>query len=117
MAGPQAQRPISHTEGASAIRGLRTADLSQMEIDVDTNSNKEDVENGGGQTKRVRHRHRPLYRRLFNYLKTAWTGVNFSSGSGKYNFIHYSKCLFFIHFNRFFYFFVFFSPLRNFEIL
>lgn len=80
MAGPQAQRPISHTEGASASRALRQSD-SQVEIDVDSNrgSKEDDIEHGS--TKKVRHKHRPLYRRLFNYIRTAWTGVNFSSGN------------------------------------
>ncbi|XP_055303328.1 Kv channel-interacting protein 4 isoform X2 [Sitodiplosis mosellana] len=34
-------------------------------------------------TKRVRHRRhkRPFYRRVFNYIRTAWTGVNFSSSN------------------------------------
>lgn len=37
-------------------------------------------------TKKVRHRRhkRPFYRRVFNYIKTAWTGVNFASSNGKY---------------------------------
>lgn len=36
-------------------------------------------------TKKVRHRRhkRPFYRRVFNYIRTAWTGVNFSSSNGK----------------------------------
>ena len=27
-----------------------------------------------------RRRHRPLYRRLFHYVRTAWTGVKFALG-------------------------------------
>lgn len=36
-------------------------------------------------TKKVRHRRhkRPFYRRVFNYIRNAWTGVNFSSSNGK----------------------------------
>lgn len=36
-------------------------------------------------TKKVRHRRhkRPFYRRVFNYIRTAWTGVHFSSSNGK----------------------------------
>lgn len=36
-------------------------------------------------TKKVRHRKhkRPFYRRVFNYLRNALTGVNFSSANGK----------------------------------
>lgn len=35
--------------------------------------------------KKVRHRRhkRPFYRRVFNYIRTAWTGVHFSSSNGK----------------------------------
>lgn len=37
-------------------------------------------------SKKVRHRRhkRPFYRRVFNYIKNAWTGVNFASSNGKY---------------------------------
>lgn len=101
MAGPQAQRPISHEEGASASRALREAE-SQMEIDLDSNRSKEDIENGSS-TKRVRHKHRPLYRRLFNYIRTAWTGVSFSSGNGikilYFSCAKFSKTLFSLFFS------------------
>lgn len=42
-----------------------------------------DVEHGA---KRVRHRHHqlPLYIRIINYIRNAWTGVKFSSSNGKF---------------------------------
>lgn len=48
----------------------------------DVEVHDKDVENGG---KTVRHRHhrRPLYRRVLNYIRHAWTGVTFSSSNGK----------------------------------
>lgn len=38
-------------------------------------------------TKKVRHRKhkRPFYRRIFNYLRNALYGVNFSSANGKWH--------------------------------
>lgn len=46
-------------------------------------ADKEAAEQHSG--KKVRHRRhkRPFYRRVFNYIRTAWTGVNFSSSNGK----------------------------------
>lgn len=46
-----------------------------------------DKENEQHGVKKVRHRRhkRPLFRRVFNYLRTAWTGVNFSSSNGMIN--------------------------------
>lgn len=51
---------------------------SQVEIIVDaTKCNKTmDVEQG---SKRVRHKNRPLFRRFYNYVRNAFSGVNFSS--------------------------------------
>lgn len=42
-------------------------------------------ENEQHTVKKVRHRRhkRPFYRRVFNYLRTAWTGVHFTSSNGK----------------------------------
>lgn len=42
-------------------------------------------ENEQHNVKKVRHRRhkRPFYRRVFNYLRTAWTGVHFTSSNGK----------------------------------
>lgn len=52
------------------------------------NAAEKDVEHTA---KKVRHRRhkRPFYRRVFNYIKNAWTGVNFSSSNGKYNSIKF----------------------------
>lgn len=46
-----------------------------------------DKENEQHGVRKVRHRRhkRPFYRRVFNYLRTAWTGVSFSSSNGKLN--------------------------------
>lgn len=35
---------------------------------------------------------RPLYRRFFNYVRQAWTGVKFALGN-YYNFIYFLLCL------------------------
>lgn len=94
MAGPQAQRPISQHEGTSASRALRPISQASggdqhIEITVDDEQNRDkDVEHGG---KKVRHRHhrRPLYRRVINYIRHAWTGVKFSSSNGN-NSVFYS---------------------------
>lgn len=99
MAGPQAQRSISHRhdEGTGASRALRRPivhDVEQhhVEIVVDDEDDDQqqqqqrdkDVEHG---EKRVRHRRhrRPLYRRFISYIRNAWTaGVHFSSSNGRW---------------------------------
>lgn len=93
MAGPQAQRPHTNSEGASsARRALHPPECVEIVVDsrcqsVDDNCDNNDVEQGS--SKKVRYKHRPLFWRIFTYLRTAWTGVNFSSGSGNYNFIFF----------------------------
>lgn len=108
MAGPQAQRPISQHEGTSASRALRPISQESggdqhIEITVDEEQNRDkDVEHGG---KKVRHRHhrRPLYRRVINYIRHAWTGVKFSSSNGNHSvfcylslFHSFSLCVIFL---------------------
>lgn len=46
------------------------------------NCNNKDIEKGI--TKRIRHKHRPLYRRIYNYVREAWIGVRLSAKSGKF---------------------------------
>ncbi|CAH0399719.1 unnamed protein product [Chilo suppressalis] len=46
-----------------------------------------------------RRRHRPLYRRLFHYVRTAWTGVKFALAAQAFNqpeqavFAQYNHCV------------------------
>ena len=61
--------------------GLRTTDEFLAHV------NCKDIEKG--MTKRVRHKHRPFYRRVYNYLREAWIGVK-NAKSGIYQlFINY----------------------------
>lgn len=78
--------------GGGAIYTASTAaetNDQHIEISVDEEQQQlreKDVENAGT-GKKIRHRHhhkRPLYRRVFNYIRHAWTGVKFSSSNGKY---------------------------------
>lgn len=67
----------------TAVATTPTSVEQHIEITVDDDQNRDkDVEHGG---KKVRHRHhrRPLYRRVINYIRHAWTGVKFSSSNGK----------------------------------
>lgn len=54
----------------------------QIEIDED---DPKDIENGNRKTRRS-HRKRPLFRQMISYIRNAWTGVKFSSTSGKKKF-------------------------------
>lgn len=79
LAFVDSQKCQKKNEAAAAI----TAVEQHIEISVDDEQNRDkDVEHGG---KKVRHRHhrRPLYRRVINYIRHAWTGVKFSSSNGK----------------------------------
>lgn len=56
--------------------------LNDDNDDAEQIAAERDAEHSG---KKVRHRHhkRPFYRRVINYIRTAWTGVSFSSSNGK----------------------------------
>lgn len=56
--------------------------LSDDNDDAEQIAAERELEHSG---RRVRHRHhkRPFYRRVFNYIRTAWTGVHFTSSNGK----------------------------------
>lgn len=74
----------NNSAGADAD-ALATLSCHDGMLDVDgADLDATDGSGGGGDTKRVRHRHRrPLYRRLISYMRNAWTaGVNFSSSNG-----------------------------------
>lgn len=55
----------------------------------DDNDDAEQIAAERGDVEHTKKRHRrhkrPFYRRVFNYIRTAWTGVNFSSSTGKSN--------------------------------
>lgn len=75
--------------------------LNDDNDDAEQIAAEKELEHSG---KKVRHRHhkRPFYRRVINYLRTAWGGVNFSSSNGKFNltllfeifFVSFFICLF-----------------------
>ncbi|GAB0094086.1 Kv channel-interacting protein 4 isoform X1 [Sergentomyia squamirostris] len=91
MAGPQAQQgsasratqpllshnnQVHHTSD-EVLELVTRDDIRQhhhVEIEVEEDATSDS-------SKRVRQKHRPLYRRFFSYIKSAWTGVNFSSGN------------------------------------
>lgn len=62
-----------------------------QQVEIILNDDNDDAEQIAAEkdaehtTKKVRHRRhkRPFYRRVFNYIRNAWTGVNFSSSNGK----------------------------------
>lgn len=92
-AGPS----VTAASGSSPFAATAaTIDDQQFEISVDEEQNRErDAEQT---SKKARHRNqhkRPLYRRIFNYIRHAWTGVKFSSSNGKF-FIHFFVFCFFV---------------------
>lgn len=80
----------------SAMHDHQQQQHIEIGLDVDDAMHEKDIEHGGS-GKRLRHRshhRRPLFRRVFNYLRHAWTGVKFSSSTGKL-FTHLKSCFFF----------------------
>lgn len=92
------QHSATNRNGNSGIAAITAAPIptgsshdpqqQHIEIGLDTDDamHEKDVENGDS-GKRVRHRshhRRPLFRRVFNYLRHAWTGVKFSSSTGNF---------------------------------
>jgi hypothetical protein len=90
MAGPQYQQqaPISCVSSSANQQALTASGRPVFPEGLNTEefvtaiANNKDIENGT-QAKRLRHKHhRPLYRRLYNYLREAWAGATFSATSG-----------------------------------
>lgn len=72
---------IDTTAGASGTAAVRD---HHIEITVDDEQNQDkDIERGGKKVRHRSHHRRPLYRRVINYIRHAWTGVKFSSSNGK----------------------------------
>lgn len=80
----------SDTSRIGTITAITTAPAStgsihdqHIEISVDDEQNPDkDVEHGGRKLRHRSHHRRPLYRRVINYIRHAWTGVKFSSSNG-----------------------------------
>ena len=83
MAGPQLQRQIhAQPDGNRTTLAAQRQLVQESRVQIIDDTNQID-EQDDNIPKRVRHKHRPLYRRLLNYLRTAWTGVHFTSSAGK----------------------------------
>ncbi|XP_055681193.1 Kv channel-interacting protein 1-like isoform X1 [Lutzomyia longipalpis] len=89
MAGPQAQQASASRAAQPLLNQNNQVHTADDGLELVTRDNihrhhveiaveDDDISEG---SKRVRHKHRPLYRRLFSYIRNAWTGVNFSSGN------------------------------------
>ncbi|XP_031627676.1 Kv channel-interacting protein 4 isoform X2 [Contarinia nasturtii] len=81
------------TISTAPIPSRQLLESSQMlqqpqHVEIVLNDDNDDAEQIAAEkdaagTKKVRHRRhkRPFYRRVFNYIRNAWTGVNFSSSN------------------------------------
>lgn len=93
MAGPQAQQTSASRAAQPLLNQTNRVDHRRetlelvtcddirrrhIEIAVEEDTADED-------SRHIRLKHKPLYRRLFSYIKNAWTGVTFSSGNGNYS--------------------------------
>ncbi|XP_055709076.1 Kv channel-interacting protein 1 isoform X2 [Phlebotomus papatasi] len=89
MAGPQAQQTsasraaqpllnqtnrVDHRREALELVTCDDIRRRHIEIAVEEDTADED-------SRHIRLKHKPFYRRLFSYIKNAWTGVTFSSGN------------------------------------
>lgn len=85
-AGTTTGPSVTAASGSSPFAATAaTLNDQHIEISVDDEQNRE--KDGEQTTKKVRHRHqhkRPLFRRVFNYIRHAWTGVKFSSSNGNF---------------------------------
>lgn len=70
---------VSVASGASCSRWVRNATASPVEGAGAGEAEAPPAPDA--ETPARRRRHRPLYRRLFHYARTAWTGVKFALGN------------------------------------
>ena len=84
------QRPIHSTYPEDAGPSLAMQSFGQdsrVQIIDDTNQQPDDQEDDASKKERHKRDRRPLYRRIYSYLRTAWGGVKFTSGDGTLSFI------------------------------